>query len=72
MTSLVIDLTLACLTASLAAKRGHSRRVWFAIGLLGGLWVFCGALILLRSQSSTPLKGGSSTSKSSPAPPHAA
>jgi hypothetical protein len=39
-TSLVIDASLAPLTALIAARRGRSPRLWAVVGFLFGTWAF--------------------------------
>jgi hypothetical protein len=65
VTSAVINLSLAPLTAIIAARRGHSAAVWSVIGLCFGMWALA-ATLLLMSPPKAPPPGRI------PSPPHAA
>jgi hypothetical protein len=66
VTSAVINVALAPLTAVIAARRGHSAAIWGVIGLCLGMWALAATLLLMR-----PPKA-SAPERSSPSPPHAA
>ncbi len=65
ITSAVINLTLAPLTAIIAARRGHSAAVWGVIGLCLGMWALAATLLLMSPKQSP-------SGPTPPAPPHAA
>ena len=53
MTSIVVDLALAPITAIIAYRRGRSARLWTVLGLLFGAWALAWVLIFpLRRTSS--------------------
>jgi hypothetical protein len=45
-TSLVIDASLAPLTATIAARRGRSRLVWAVLGFALGMWALVATLLI--------------------------
>jgi len=53
-TSIVINLSLAPLTAVVASRRGRSPAVWGAVGLCFGMWALAGALLLMAPQKTPP------------------
>jgi len=65
VTSAVINLALAPLTAVVASRRGRSATVWGIIGLCFGMWALA-ATLLLMTPPKTPPPGPI------PHPPHAA
>ncbi|HEY2107113.1 MAG TPA: hypothetical protein VGH29_15045 [Candidatus Binataceae bacterium] len=65
VTSAVINLALAPLTAVVASRRGRSATVWAVIGLCFGMWALA-ATLLLMTPPKTPPPGRM------PHPPHAA
>ena len=52
-TSLVIDASLAPLTATIAARRGRSPLVWAVLGFALGMWALMTTL-LMRPRIETP------------------
>ena len=52
-TSLVIDASLAPLTATIAARRGRSPLVWAVLGFALGMWALVTTL-LMRPRIETP------------------
>jgi hypothetical protein len=65
VTSIVINVVLAPLTAVVASRRGRSGAVWGIIGLCFGMWALAATLLLM-----TPPKPAPPTQV--PQPPHAA
>ena len=65
VTSAVINLSLAPLTAIIAARRGHSALVWSVIGLCFGMWALAATLLLMSPPKPAP-------PGRVPPPPHAA
>ncbi len=54
VTSAIINLTLAPLTAIVARRRGRSGTVWAVIGLCFGVWALAAALVLIAPPKSRP------------------
>ena len=48
-TSLLIDASLAPLTAVVASRRGRSVALWSALGFILGIWAFA-CVLLMRSR----------------------
>jgi len=65
VTSAVVNVALAPLTAVIAARRGRSAAVWGAIGLCFGMWALAATLILMTPPKAPP-------PGRIPPPPHAA
>jgi hypothetical protein len=65
VTSLVINLALAPLTAVVASRRGRSGAAWAIIGLCFGMWALAATLLLMSPQKDQP-------PSRIPPPPHAA
>lgn len=65
VTSAVINIALAPLTAVVAARRGRSAAVWGVIGLCFGMWALAATLILMTPPKAPP-------PGRMPPPPHAA
>ena len=53
-TSIVIDLSLAPLTAIIASRRGRSATRWAIVGLALGAWALAAVLILPESRPAPP------------------
>jgi hypothetical protein len=53
-TSIVIDLSLAPLTAIIASRRGRSAMRWTIAGLAFGAWALAAVLILPESRPAPP------------------
>jgi hypothetical protein len=66
VTSVIINVSLAPLTAVVASRRGRSGAVWAVIGLCFGMWALAATLLLLSPQKPEP------PGRIPPAPPHAA
>ena len=66
-TSIAINVSLAPLTAAIAAKRGRSGWLWWVIGLGFGMWALAWSLIFLSARNHDQ-----PSSASDPHPPHAA
>lgn len=54
VTSAVINLALAPLTAIVARRRGRSGTAWAVIGLCFGVWALAAALVLLAPPKGRP------------------
>jgi hypothetical protein len=54
VTSAVINLALAPLTAIVARRRGRSGTAWAIIGLCFGVWALAAALVLIAPPKSRP------------------
>lgn len=65
LTSALINVALAPLTAVVAAKRGRSAAAWGVIGLCFGMWALAATLILMTPPKAPP-------PGRIPNPPHAA
>jgi hypothetical protein len=65
VTSAVINLALAPLTAVVASRRGRSAAVWAIIGLCFGMWALAATLLLMTPPKAPP-------PGPMPHPPHAA
>lgn len=61
-TSLLIDVALAPLTATIAARRGRSAWLWAVLGLGLGMWALAAALLM------RPLRTGGAPRSSAPPP----
>jgi hypothetical protein len=66
VTSALINLALAPLTAVVASRRGRSAAAWGVIGLCFGMWSLAATLLLMSPQKSQP------PGRIPPPPPHAA
>jgi hypothetical protein len=53
-TSLIIDASLAPLTATIAWRRGRSALVWSLLGFALGMWALAATLLLSPRVSTTP------------------
>jgi hypothetical protein len=53
-TSIVIDLSLAPLTAIIASRRGRSSLLWAIAGLALGAWALAAVLLLPESRPAPP------------------
>jgi hypothetical protein len=62
-TSLLIDVALAPLTATIAARRGRSAILWAVLGFALGMWALAAALLL------RPPRGSGAPRPATPAPP---
>ena len=54
VTSVVINLALAPLTAVVASRRGRSAAVWGIIGLCFGMWALAATLLLMTPPKTPP------------------
>jgi hypothetical protein len=54
ITSVVINVALAPLTAVIAARRGHSATVWGIIGLCLGMWALAATLLVMTPPKAPP------------------
>lgn len=54
VTSSMINLALAPLTAVVARRRGRSGTVWAVIGLCFGMWALAAALVLIAPPKARP------------------
>jgi hypothetical protein len=56
VTSAVINLALAPLTAVVARRRGRSGAIWGLIGLFFGMWALAATLLLMAPMKGAPPK----------------
>ncbi|HEV3113976.1 MAG TPA: hypothetical protein VGY99_26100 [Candidatus Binataceae bacterium] len=54
VTSAVINLALAPLTAVVASRRGRTAAIWGIIGLCFGMWALAATLLLLTPPETPP------------------
>jgi len=66
VTSVIINVALAPLTAVVARRRGRSAAIWGFIGLCFGMWALAATLLLMTPPKEPP------PGRIPPAPPHAA